>query len=82
MSPLVLIIAVKSVLSASFSVSRLNQEFIKTIVWPLTQVAPRANLRGFVNDLAQRTEQIVLVSGEIHLERKAVGVVLDVCIPY
>ncbi|KAG8738539.1 hypothetical protein FRC10_006743 [Ceratobasidium sp. 414] len=50
---------------------RLNQEFIKTIVWPTTQAAPRARMRGFVNDLAQRTEDIVLVSGEIHLERKA-----------
>ncbi|KAG9079933.1 hypothetical protein FRC06_007300 [Ceratobasidium sp. 370] len=50
---------------------RLNQEFIKAIVWPMTQAAPRAHIRGFVNDLAQRTEDIVLVSGEIHLERKA-----------
>ncbi|QRV96590.1 O-FucT domain protein [Ceratobasidium sp. AG-Ba] len=49
---------------------RLNQEFIKSIVWPLTQVAPRANLRGVVNDLAQRTEEVVLVSGELHVERK------------
>ncbi|KAG8728511.1 hypothetical protein FRC12_021676, partial [Ceratobasidium sp. 428] len=50
---------------------RLNQEFIKAIVWPMTQVAPRMRMRGFVNDLAQRTENVVIVSGEIHLERKA-----------
>ncbi|KAG9126570.1 hypothetical protein FRC07_002943 [Ceratobasidium sp. 392] len=50
---------------------RLNQEFIKTIVWPMMQVAPRAHMRGFVNDLAGRVEDIVLVSGEMHLERKA-----------
>ncbi|KAG8721753.1 hypothetical protein FRC09_007412 [Ceratobasidium sp. 395] len=50
---------------------RLNQEFIKAIVWPMTQAAPRMRMRGFVNDLAQRTENIVIVSGEIHLERKA-----------
>lgn len=56
-------------------VCRLNQEFIKAIVWPLTEVAPRAQIRGLVNELGARTEEVVHLAGEVHLERKAVRLV-------
>lgn len=49
-------------------------DYVKHVALPIRQVAPRQSLRGFKEDFAHLTADVVLLSGEIHLGRKPVSV--------
>lgn len=48
-------------------------DYVKNVVNPIKQVAPRDSIRGFVDDYYRFTEDVLLLRGEIHYERKPVG---------
>jgi len=48
----------------------LRMDFLKNVVTPIKQVAPRDSIRGFVDDYYDFTEDVLLLRGEIHYERK------------
>jgi hypothetical protein len=48
----------------------LEMDFVKWVVTPRIEVAPRDNIRGFVQDFANITEELFVLKGEIHLRRK------------
>lgn len=48
----------------------LGMDFVKWVVKPQIDVAPRENLRGFVQEYGPRTEEVLHLNGEIHLYRK------------
>jgi hypothetical protein len=48
-------------------------EYIKNVVTPIRQVAPRRILRGFVEDYGHIDTDVILLAGEVHYERKPVS---------
>jgi hypothetical protein len=48
-------------------------DYIKNVVSPVRQAAPRHTLHGLREDYGHITADVVLVEGEIHYERKPVG---------
>ncbi|KAF8321613.1 hypothetical protein DL93DRAFT_2051313 [Clavulina sp. PMI_390] len=48
----------------------LPAEFSKAVNNPVTEAAPIELMRGFANDFARYTEDVLLVEGEIHSNRK------------
>ena len=48
-------------------------DYVKNVVNPIKQVAPRDSIRGFVDDYYHITEDVLLLRGEIHYERKPVS---------
>jgi hypothetical protein len=55
------------------AIHRLGMEYIKNVVTPIRQVAPRDTLRGFEEDYGHLSADVVLLAGEIHYERKPVS---------
>ncbi|KAH7928998.1 hypothetical protein BV22DRAFT_1030029 [Leucogyrophana mollusca] len=51
----------------------LGMEYIKNVVFPIRQVAPRDSLRGLKEDYGDVSADVLLVKGEIHYERKPAG---------
>jgi hypothetical protein len=51
----------------------LNMDYVKHVVNPIRQVAPRGSIRGYVEDYYRFTEDVLLLRGEIHYERKPGG---------
>ncbi|KAF7984549.1 hypothetical protein HWV62_13743 [Athelia sp. TMB] len=51
----------------------LNMDYIKNVVNPIRQVAPRDSLRGFKEKFGQFDEDVLYLEGEIHYERKPGG---------
>jgi len=51
----------------------LGMDYVKHVALPIREVAPRHSLRGFVEDYADLTADVVLLTGEIHLYRKPGG---------
>lgn len=51
----------------------LGMDLVKNVVNPVKHVAPRDSIRGFVDDYYDLTEDVILVQGEIHYQRKPVG---------
>lgn len=52
---------------------RLGMDYVKNVVNPTRMVAPRDSIRGFVDDFYNITEDVLLLKGEIHYERKPVS---------
>jgi hypothetical protein len=48
-------------------------EYVKNVVQPIRQVAPRHILRGLQEDYGHLTADVVLLAGEVHYERKPVS---------
>ncbi|KAH0830351.1 hypothetical protein J3R83DRAFT_1745 [Lanmaoa asiatica] len=48
----------------------LGMDYVKNVVNPIKQVAPRDSIRGFADDYYHLTEDVILLRGEIHYERK------------
>jgi hypothetical protein len=48
-------------------------DYIKNVVQPIREVAPRQTLRGLQEDYGYLTADVVLLAGEIHYERKPVS---------
>jgi hypothetical protein len=48
-------------------------DYIKNVVRPIRQVAPRQTLRGLREDYADITADVLLLTGELHYERKPVS---------
>jgi len=57
---------------------RLGMDYVKNVVNPIRLVAPRDSIRGFVDDFYNITEDVLLLKGEIHYERKPVSGLSDV----
>lgn len=60
-------------------------DYLKSVVEPIKQVAPRSSLKGLIDDYAHMNEDVVLLEGETHLNRKPVSpypfyIVLDLTI--
>ncbi|KAF9228706.1 hypothetical protein BS17DRAFT_772382 [Gyrodon lividus] len=51
----------------------LGMDYVKNVVNPIKQVAPRDSIRGYVEDYYRFTEDVLLLQGEIHYERKPGG---------
>ncbi|KAH7890025.1 hypothetical protein F5I97DRAFT_1800529 [Phlebopus sp. FC_14] len=51
----------------------LGMDYVKNVVNPIRQVAPRDSIRGYVEDYYHFTEDLLLLRGEIHYERKPGG---------
>jgi len=51
----------------------LGMEYVKSVVAPIKQVAPYANLRGLMDDFSYVTQTVLLLQGETHLGRKPGG---------
>ena len=47
-------------------------DYLKSVVEPLKQIAPISSLRGLVDDYDHFKEEVVLLEGETHLNRKPV----------
>jgi hypothetical protein len=47
-------------------------DFMKHVVYPIRQAAPRDTLRGLQEDYGYLTADVVLLAGEVHLWRKPV----------
>jgi hypothetical protein len=47
-------------------------DYLKNVVKPIRQVAPRRTLRGLVEDYGHIDADVVLLVGEVHYERKPV----------
>jgi hypothetical protein len=45
-------------------------EFVKSPVWPTRQVAPHSVVRGLLEEFGSAKEEVVLLAGETHLNRK------------
>jgi hypothetical protein len=65
-------VELSAVLSLTNHIS-LGMDYVKNVVNPIKQVAPRDSIRGFVEDYYRFTEDVLLLKGEIHYERKPVG---------
>lgn len=61
------------VLLTNESESSLGMDYVKNVVSPIKQVAPRDSIRGFVDDYYHFTQDVLFLRGEIHYERKPVG---------
>ncbi|KAF7981557.1 hypothetical protein HWV62_33165 [Athelia sp. TMB] len=48
----------------------MNMDYVKNVVWPIRQIAPRHSIHGFVEDFEHIQEDVILLTGEIHYERK------------
>lgn len=48
-------------------------DYVKNVVNPIRQVAPRRTLRGLREDYGHLTADVVLLTGEVHYERKPVS---------
>src|SRR5262245_56546017 len=48
-------------------------EYVKNVVNPIQQVAPRSSLRGLREDYGHLTADVVLLEGEVHSGRKPVS---------
>ncbi|EJD55334.1 hypothetical protein AURDEDRAFT_109699 [Auricularia subglabra TFB-10046 SS5] len=48
----------------------LNMEFVKSPVWPTRQIAPHESVRGLKEEYADANEEVMLLAGETHLNRK------------
>lgn len=55
-----------------FDTIRLGMDYLKSVVEPIKQVAPRSSLKGLIDDYADMDENVVLLEGETHLNRKPV----------
>lgn len=53
--------------------SRRGMDYVKNVVNPIRQVAPRRTLRGLREDYGHLTADVVLLTGEVHHERKPVS---------
>lgn len=62
-----------------WSCHRLGMEYIKSVTFPIKQVAPRETLRGLWEDYGHLTEDVVLLEGEVHYQRKPVRSSSSVC---
>ena len=51
----------------------LGMEYAKTVVGYLKVVVPRSSIRGFKDDYHDVDADVVVLSGETHLGRKAVS---------
>ncbi|PVG00773.1 hypothetical protein CPB86DRAFT_754331 [Serendipita vermifera] len=51
----------------------LGMDYVKWVINPRIDVAPRDRIRGFVEDFAHLTEDVILLKGEVHLGRKPGG---------
>jgi len=45
-------------------------EFVKSPVWPSRQVAPHSAVRGLLEEFGDADEEVMLLAGEVHLNRK------------
>lgn len=45
-------------------------EFVKSPVWPTREVAPHESVRGLLEEYGHPDEEVVLLAGETHLNRK------------
>ncbi|KZV87092.1 hypothetical protein EXIGLDRAFT_724109 [Exidia glandulosa HHB12029] len=48
----------------------LGMEFVKSPVWPTRQVAPHESVHGLLEEYGHPEEEVVLLAGETHLNRK------------
>ncbi|KZP17063.1 hypothetical protein FIBSPDRAFT_894478 [Athelia psychrophila] len=48
----------------------MNMDYVKNVVWPICNIVPIHTFRAFREDFGQMTEDVVLLAGEIHYERK------------
>ncbi|KAF8558511.1 hypothetical protein OG21DRAFT_1404996 [Imleria badia] len=48
----------------------LGMDYVKNVVNPIKQVAPRDSIRGFVDDYYHFTEDVLFLRGAVHYERK------------
>lgn len=62
---------------ASYS---LGMDYVKNVVSPIKQVAPRDTLRSFQDDYGNITADVIHLAGEVHYERKPVS--LQFTAPY
>ena len=46
----------------------------KTVIQPIKQVVPRSSIRGFKDDYYHVDADVVLIEGEIHVDRKPVSI--------
>lgn len=51
---------------------RLGMDYIKNVVNPIRQVAPRDSSRGLREDYRHVNAGVILLEGEIHYERKPI----------
>lgn len=51
----------------------LGMDYIKNVVNPIRQVAPRDSIRGLREDYGSLATDVVYLPGEIHYERKPVS---------
>lgn len=51
----------------------LGMDYVKWVVHPQIEVAPIKNVRGFVQQFGNLTQDVVVLKGEIHLGRKPAG---------
>lgn len=47
-------------------------DYLKSVVDPIKQVAMRSTLKGLVDDYHNVSEEVLLLEGETHLNRKPV----------
>ena len=47
-------------------------DYLKSVVEPIKQVAPRSALKGLIDDYGSETANVLLLEGETHLNRKPV----------
>lgn len=57
---------------------RKGMDYVKNVVNPIRDVAPRDTLRGLREDWGHFQEDVVLLEGEIHYTRKPVSATLCV----
>ncbi|KAH7914049.1 hypothetical protein BJ138DRAFT_1144531 [Hygrophoropsis aurantiaca] len=51
----------------------LGMDYVKNVVNPIRQAAPRDSIRGYVEDYRHYDADVLLLKGEIHYERKPAG---------
>lgn len=51
----------------------LGMDYLKSVIEPIKQIAPRSSLRGLVDDYDKHMEDVLLLEGETHLNRKPVS---------
>lgn len=54
----------------------MNLDYVKNIVWSIRDIVPIHTTQSFREDFGQMTEDVVLLAGEIHYERKPVCSIL------
>lgn len=57
-------------------------EFGKTVEHPAREVVPLDMMRGFVDDYAELTEDVVWLQGEVHADRKPVRSLLSLSLSF